>query len=170
MNVKLAAQVLSSTVSCTLQKFGPTDAQATAKCCEMMDKLFDCLNARNTKEHIMKQKPTLMPYTSTGNERFGWLKNTFLQYFKDWLSSIERKPGKYSKGDKANMFISYQTYEGLQITVKSVTELTKYLLSHGIQYILTERFLPRPLGKLLWEATCNWTAKRLPNNARFWVQ
>ncbi len=145
MNVKLAAQVLSSTVSCTLQKFGPTDAQATAKFCEMMDKFFDCLNVRNTKEHIMKQKPTLMPYTSTGDERFGWLNNTFLQYFKDWLSSIERKPGKYSKGDKANMFISYQTYEGLQITVKSVTELTKYLLSHGIQYILTERFCQDPL-------------------------
>eukprot|EP00112_Aurelia_sp_Birch-Aquarium-sp1_P018468 Seg4408.1 transcript_id=Seg4408.1/GoldUCD/mRNA.D3Y31 product="Transposable element P transposase" protein_id=Seg4408.1/GoldUCD/D3Y31 len=145
MNVKLAAQVLSSTVSCTLQKFGPTDAQATAKFCEMMDKFFDCLNVRNTKEHIMKQKPTLMPYTSTGDERFGWLNNTFLQYFKDWLSSIERKPGKYSKGDKANMFISYQTYEGLQITVKSVTELTNYLLSHGIQYILTERFCQDPL-------------------------
>ena len=145
MNVKLAAQILSSTVSCTLQKFGPPDAQGTAKFCEMMDKFFDCLNVRNTREHAMKQKPALMPYTSTDDERFGWLNNTFVEYFKDWLSSIERKPGKYSKSDKANMFISYQTYEGLQITVKSVIELTKYLLSHGVQYVLTERFCQDPL-------------------------
>ena len=29
MNVKLAAQILSSTVTCTLQKFGPPDAQGS---------------------------------------------------------------------------------------------------------------------------------------------
>eukprot|EP00794_Sanderia_malayensis_P002816 gene2816-3252_t len=111
----------------------------------MMEKCFDCLNVRNTKEHVLKQKPALMPYTTIDDERFGYLNNTFLQYFEDWLSSIERKPGKYSKGDKANMFISYQTYEGLHIAVKSVIELTKYLLSHGIEYVLTERFCHDPL-------------------------
>ena len=97
MNVKLAAQVLSSTVSCTLKKFGPPDAQGTAKFCELMDTFFDCLNVRNTKEHVQKQKPALMPYTSIDDERFGWLNNTFLQYFEDWLSSIERKPSVHEE-------------------------------------------------------------------------
>ena len=36
------------------------------------------------------------------------------------------------------MFISHQTYEGLQITVFSTIEATKYLLQHGSSYVLTE--------------------------------
>ena len=84
----------------------------------------------------------LMPFLSVNDEHFDWLNSTFLQYFKNWLASIERRPGNCCKGDEASMFISHQTYTGIQITVKSVsvTELTKYLLSHGVQCVLTERF------------------------------
>ena len=39
------------------------------------------------------------------------------------------------------MFISHQTYEGLQITVFSTIEATKYLLEHGCSYVLTEKFI-----------------------------
>ena len=38
------------------------------------------------------------------------------------------------------MFISHQTYEGLQITLFSTIEATKYLLQHGCSYVLTEKF------------------------------
>ena len=38
------------------------------------------------------------------------------------------------------MFISWQTYEGIQISVHSVTEATKYLLAQGMEFVLAERF------------------------------
>ena len=38
------------------------------------------------------------------------------------------------------MFISWQTYEGIKITVHPSIELIKYLLIQGVQYVLTERF------------------------------
>lgn len=38
------------------------------------------------------------------------------------------------------MFISHQTYNGLRITTKSITECVRFLLSVGVKYVLTERF------------------------------
>ena len=38
------------------------------------------------------------------------------------------------------MFLSWQTYEGIEITVHASIELIKYLLSQGVPYVLTERF------------------------------
>ena len=38
------------------------------------------------------------------------------------------------------MFLSYQTYEGLQITVLSVIETVSYLLKNGMSFVLTEKF------------------------------
>ena len=38
------------------------------------------------------------------------------------------------------MFISWQTYEGIQILVHSVIEAIKYLLGQGMEFVLTERF------------------------------
>ena len=38
------------------------------------------------------------------------------------------------------MFLSWQTYEGIKITVNLLIEATKFLLAEGFQYLLTERF------------------------------
>ena len=38
------------------------------------------------------------------------------------------------------MFISWQCYEELQITVSQFKEICKFLLEHGVPYILSERF------------------------------
>ena len=43
------------------------------------------------------------------------------------------------------MFISQQTYEGLQITVHSTVEAVKFLISQGVDSVLTERFQQNPL-------------------------
>ena len=88
MRVNLAAQVLSETVGNVLNSFGPEEAEGTEQFCIMMDKLFECLNVRNTKEHIIKRKPILKPYESVDDIRFAWL-DEFLQYFKSWKGSIE---------------------------------------------------------------------------------
>ena len=38
------------------------------------------------------------------------------------------------------MFLSMQTYNGLEMTVKSAIAITKFLLSEGFEFVLTERF------------------------------
>ncbi len=145
MNVRLAAQVLSESVCQALQTFGPSEASATATYCQMFDKFFDCLNVRNTTESIRKAKPFLKPYKSEHDERFTWLTDTFLKYLAHWKDSIDARPGQYSDHDRGNMFISWQTYEGLKITVHSSIELVQFLLRQGVPYVLTERFCQDPL-------------------------
>ena len=61
MNVRLAAQVLSTSVSVALKEYGQPETAGTAKYCEMFDKFFDYLNVRNTTECITKHKPFLSP-------------------------------------------------------------------------------------------------------------
>jgi len=70
MRVNLAAQVLSASVASVIKAFGPPDAAATAKLCEMVDNVFDCLNVRSTKEHERKRKPFLAPYRSVDDRRY----------------------------------------------------------------------------------------------------
>lgn len=70
MRVNLAAQVLSASVSSVLKEFGPPEAAATAKLCEMVDRVFDCLNVRSRREHERKRKPDLAPYTSVHDRRY----------------------------------------------------------------------------------------------------
>ena len=55
---------------------------------------------------------------------FQLFEDTFLAYFKSWKSSIDNRPapagrGYYTKTEKAQMFISHQTYKGLVTTCKS---------------------------------------------------
>ena len=38
------------------------------------------------------------------------------------------------------MFLSWQTFEGMQIANHSVVEATKFLLQEGVEYVFTERF------------------------------
>lgn len=53
-----------------LKAFGSPEVAATAKLCEMVDNVFDCLNVRSTKEYQRKQKPFLAPYTSLDDRRY----------------------------------------------------------------------------------------------------
>ena len=88
MNVKLAAQVLSSTVSKVLLKYGPPEAAGTAKFCSLMDMVFDIMNIRDIHSHKFELKPSLLPFSRVDDPRFSWLRDVFLQYFEDWLASI----------------------------------------------------------------------------------
>ena len=81
----------------------------------------------------------MKPYESVNDERFEWLQN-FLQYFELWKQSIEERPGDFTRNAKSNMFLSWQTYEGIQVTVNSFTEVCRYLLQNGVSYVLSERF------------------------------
>ena len=81
----------------------------------------------------------LAPYKSCNDERFTWLTQTFIKYFTDWKQSVCDRPN-FSKDEKARMFISNQTFESLQITVNSLVERTKFLLSASVPYVLTKQF------------------------------
>ena len=140
MRVRLAAQILSETVSSVLSSFTGQEYKETANFCLKMDKFFDCTNVRNTKEHLRKGKPHLKPYEKIDDGRFEWLQNEFLPYFSQWKNSIEKRKGKFNAADKAKMFISRQTYEGLQITTYSLVECIKFLLRSGVKYVLSQKF------------------------------
>ena len=139
MRVNYASQVLSETVAATLEEFGPPEAAGTAKFCRQMDRFFDCMNSRNTVEGEKKLKPYLEPY-KIGNlkDRFDFL-DSFLKYFDDWKTSIEKR-GDFTPTQKGNMFISVPTYEGLKMTVYALKELVPFLLQNGFTFVLSERF------------------------------
>ena len=140
MNVRLAVQVLSESVSKILQEYYPQEFHGTAELCEKIDKFFNCLNVRNQKEGLVKCKPFLQPFQSTYDGRFYWLENVFLKYLFDWKSSVMTRDENVSQNARDPMFLSSQTFEGLQITVYSVTERVKYLLNSGLKFVLTEKF------------------------------
>ena len=45
-------------------------------------------------------------------------------------------PGNFSQTEKSKMFLSWKTYEGLQITVHSIIEAIKYSIIEAIKYLL----------------------------------
>ena len=98
---------------------------------------FEILNIRSTKEHLLKRKESIKPFVSCDDERFSWLENDFLGYLKEWKESIDIQDATASAKEK--MFISRPTHEGLQITMYSMIEATKYL-NNGLDFVLTNRF------------------------------
>ena len=140
MNIKLAVQVLSSTIGNVLQEFGPSDAAETAKFCALMDQFFDCTNVRNTKEHVYKRKSFLKPYVSDDDKRFIWLREVFLKYFSDWKISIDRKHGNLSATEKSKLFISWKTYEGIQMTTYSLIDCVTFFGNTELLYHIQMQF------------------------------
>ena len=62
------------------------------------------------------------------NRRFSWLQNVFLESFQGWLNSVQQGQGSFTKDAGQRLLISWQTYEGLKISVNSVIEATQFLL------------------------------------------
>ena len=87
------------------------------------------MNVRGFTEHEVKQKPFLAPFTS----------------FIDWKQSIEERPGNFTQNTKAKMFISWQTFEGICITIYLIVVVVKQLLSRGAKCLFSERFCRDPL-------------------------
>ena len=69
----------------------------------------------------------------------------FLEYLRLWKESTERRPGNFTQNARGRMFLSWQTHEGLKLTVSSAIEATKLLVEEGMEFVLTERFCQDPL-------------------------
>ena len=46
----------------------------------------------------------------------------------------------FTQNARDRMFLSWQTFQGIQISAYSVIEITKYLLQNGAAFVLTEKF------------------------------
>ena len=101
---------------------------------------YICLNVRHEKEGCHKRKEFCLPYRDVNDKRFKWLENDFIGYLNEWKDNIMNRPGTFSRNERAKMFLSAQTFEGLQITAFSLIEVTKFLLGHGVKYVFSERF------------------------------
>ncbi|CAM1312591.1 PAH (predicted) [Pycnogonum litorale] len=134
MRVNLAAHVLSSTVGKIMLQYSHADSSETANFILLVDKFFDCTNTRSLDEAHFKRKPELAPYRSIDDDRFDFLINDFINYFTKWRMSTIGTVGADKK------FISIQTYHGLVMTCRSLTDVIKFLLNKGMPYVLTSRF------------------------------
>jgi hypothetical protein len=141
-------QVLSNTVAQVLQHhYSSGEAHKTANLCKIMNDFFYCMNVRSTTEYQKKRNALLATYRSADDDRFDWQQNVFLEYLTNWKSSIESREGAFTDDDRGRMFLSIQTFKGLKMTVKSAITITKFLLSEGFEFVLTERFCQDDVGE-----------------------
>ena len=140
----MGVNLLSSTMFNVLSHYGGDEVAGTSTFCEMFDIFSDCLNVRSVNEHIKKRKPYLVPYTNIHDSSFNWLENDLLQYFINWEEIIENRSGKFTQNAKSKMLISWQIFESIQISVYSIIETVKFLISEGMEFVLTERFCQNP--------------------------
>ena len=57
-----------------------------------------------------------------------------------WKELVDGRPGKFTSDDRAKMFIAWQAYKGIKLTVHSSIELTRFLLNNDIEFVLSERY------------------------------
>ena len=87
----------------------------------------------------------LAPLRSVIDRRFSWLHNIYLKYFQDWLNSVQKHQGNFTKDTGQKIFMLWHTYEGLKISINSIIEATQFFLWYQVKYVLTERFCKDPL-------------------------
>ena len=66
-------------------------------------------------------KPFEIPFLSTDDLWFSWLKYQILKYFEDWLKSLRNKKCLYN----------HKSIKGIKITVHTVIELTYTVLNYA---------------------------------------
>ena len=148
MNVRLATNVLSDTVSRALRHVYGDRVRATCEFISMINKWFDVMNTKSIGESYVGRNPSLNVFSSLNDERFHWLEHVFLEYFKEWESNVEQRQGLYSQIEKSKMQLSHQTLKGFTITTKSIIECVQFMLQKGAKFVLTSHFNQDPLEQL----------------------
>lgn len=139
MRVRLAAQVLSTSMANAILARETPEMAETANFCKMFDRWFDCLNGRYIQQDIHLRKPELAPYCSANDWRLKWMEDGFLGWLNGWELEVQAVPN-LTKGEKSRLLLSYQTMEGLRITTKSFIALVPELLdADGAKFILPEK-------------------------------
>ena len=84
-------------------------------------------------------KEFLKRYKDVNYARFAWF-DEFLEYLALWKQSTLQRQGNFHQRDRDAMFLPWQSYEGLRMTVLSLKVVVPYLLNNGIKYVLSEKF------------------------------
>ena len=66
---------------------------------------------------VWRSKIVCSPLRSVNDQRFSCLCNVFLKSFQDCLNSVQQCQGNFAKDACQKMFIFWQTYEGLKISI-----------------------------------------------------
>ena len=122
------------------------------------------MNIHNIQSHEFERKPFLAPFTSVSDDWFDWLQNGFLKYFKDWLTSLLNNVLVISQEIPV---ISWQTFEGLKITVHFIIEAVRFLMQHHVKCNLTERFCQDPLENYFGQQRATSARKDNPSICDF---
>ena len=143
MRVYLAAQVFSNRVANAITLQGKGGTEETAKFVRNMNEFFDCLNANR----VFTQFEFKSVYRSPLDRRLVWLEGEFLKYFQDWKNWAMNQTDVPLQ-ERKQYFISDQTWEGLQICVKSFVEVVRFSLSIlGVDYVVATKINQDPLEK-----------------------
>ena len=102
---------------------------------------FDIMNCQNNQSLEFEWIPMLKPLRSV---RFSWFRSVLLKSFHDWLNSVQQCQGNFTNDAGHKMFIPWQTYGGLKISVNWINEATQFFFDK-VKYVLTERFCQDPL-------------------------
>ena len=86
------------------------------------------MNIQNSQSLEFGRKPVLALLRSANDQRFSWVRKVSLKSFQDWLNSVQQRQGNFIKDAGQKMFVSFQAYEGLKISVNSIIEATQFLL------------------------------------------
>ena len=86
-------------------------------CGAMICWYFGIMDIQNNQSLEFEWIPMLGPLRSVNDRRFSWVGNVFLKSFQDWINSVQHRQENFSKDNGQKMFISWQTYEGLKISV-----------------------------------------------------
>ena len=78
--------------------------------------IFDTMNIQNNQSLEFEWIPMLAPLRSLNDWRFSWPRNVFLKTSRDWLNSVQQCQF-FTKDAGQKMFVSWQTYEGLKISI-----------------------------------------------------
>ena len=75
-----------------------------------------------------ERKPMLAPFRSVNDRKFSWLRNVLLNFFHNLLNSVQQHQGNFKKDADQKMFTSWQTYEGMKISVNVINKSIQFLL------------------------------------------
>ena len=84
------------------------------------------MNIQNNQCLEFERKSMLAPFRPANDQRFSWLRKVYLKTFQDWLNSPQQRRRNFTKCAGQKMFISWQIYEGLKITVNSIIEASQF--------------------------------------------
>ena len=113
-----------------------------------MNEFFDCLNANR----VFPQFEFKSVYQSPLNTRLVWLEGEFLKDFQDWKNWAMNQTD-VPLHERKQYFLTDQTWEELQICVKSSVEVVRFSLSivevdHVVATKLNQDALEKFFGKL----------------------